>query len=89
MKLQLSLRELFLLIAVAAMACGWWIHAISLRSQLREALWWKSRCDSLQFAVENEGVSVTWHDDWVALRGQDGVKGWGSGTSIDEPDSSP
>jgi type II/III secretion system protein len=31
---QLSLRELFLLVVIAAMGCGWWVDRDSLRRQL-------------------------------------------------------
>ena len=31
---QLSLRELFLLVALVAMGCGWWVHARQLRSEM-------------------------------------------------------
>jgi hypothetical protein len=34
---QLSLRELFLLVALVAMGCGWWVESTGLRRQLREA----------------------------------------------------
>lgn len=33
---QLSLRELFLLVALAAMGCGWWVERGRLRSQIWE-----------------------------------------------------
>jgi hypothetical protein len=31
--MKISLRELFLLVALAAMGCGWWIHATQLRRE--------------------------------------------------------
>jgi hypothetical protein len=34
---QLTLRELFLLVVIAAMGCGWWVESARLRRQLREA----------------------------------------------------
>ena len=34
---QLSLRELFLLVVIAALGCGWWVESARLRRQLREA----------------------------------------------------
>jgi hypothetical protein len=34
---KLTLRELFLLVVIAAMGCGWWVHSAGLRRQLRES----------------------------------------------------
>ena len=34
---QLSLRELFLIVVIAAVGCGWWVNRAGLRQQLREA----------------------------------------------------
>lgn len=33
---QLTLRELFLLVVIAAMNCGWWVESARLRRQIRE-----------------------------------------------------
>ena len=35
--MKLSLRELFLLVVIAAMGCGWWVESARLRRQLQEA----------------------------------------------------
>ena len=35
--MKLSLRELFLLVALVAMGCGWWVETTRLRRQIREA----------------------------------------------------
>lgn len=32
--LKLSVRELFLLVALAAMGCGWWVHVQRLRGEM-------------------------------------------------------
>jgi hypothetical protein len=35
--MKLTLRELFLLVVIAAMGCGWWVESSRLRRQVREA----------------------------------------------------
>jgi hypothetical protein len=35
---QLSLRELFLLVALAAMGCGWWVRERQLRSEIKAGI---------------------------------------------------
>jgi hypothetical protein len=32
---QLSLRELFLLVVIAAVSCGWWVDRSALRAELK------------------------------------------------------
>jgi hypothetical protein len=34
---QLTLRDLFWLVALVAMGCGWWVESTGLRRQLRDA----------------------------------------------------
>jgi len=34
---QLSLRELFLIVVIAAMGCGWWVRERQLAEVIREA----------------------------------------------------
>lgn len=33
---QLSLRELFLLVVIASMGCGWWVYQSRLQNELHE-----------------------------------------------------
>jgi hypothetical protein len=42
---QLSLRELFLLVVIAAMGCGWWVDRLSLARIVRDV---KSNAESLR-----------------------------------------
>jgi hypothetical protein len=51
---QLSLRELFLLVVIAAMGCGWWVEyrrhandAEAMRESRAEAEEWKFRTETL------------------------------------------
>ena len=66
---QLSLRELFLLVVIAAMGCGWWVERAGFISRLHEAEAWKAGAGALQELVERKGWSVNWVEDekWINL----------------------
>jgi hypothetical protein len=59
---QLSLRELFLLVALVAMGCGWWIDhrdAIAWQEHWRTR-YWKAQ-DELNYAntaIRNAGMEI-------------------------------
>jgi hypothetical protein len=50
---QLSLRELLLLVVVAALGCGWWLKA-------RESNQWQWRAQTLRAHIEESTRRVTW-----------------------------
>ena len=45
---QLSLRELFLLVVIAAMGCGWWVRERQLRSEADE---WKKQAQTYGYKI--------------------------------------
>ena len=49
---QLSLRELFLIVVIAAMGCGWWVERQRLRKERRLYEW---RADLFQYVMEEDG----------------------------------
>jgi hypothetical protein len=53
---RFSLRELFLLIVIAAMGCGWWRASNSQRETERLYLWPKQSGDKLKVWVDEAGV---------------------------------
>lgn len=63
---QLTLRELFLLVLVAAMGCGWWAERSALHRALEAEKWSKFR----EFQVElpksqPDPANATWHEtEW-------------------------
>jgi hypothetical protein len=67
---QLSLRELFLLVALAAMGCGWWVDHIRLTAF---GNLWHKRAKDLKWLVElppgaipadkRFGTTVIWEPD--------------------------
>jgi hypothetical protein len=78
---QLSLRELFLLVVIAAMGCGWWVehwrnsHAF-MKEQFNDLAvkqrrlthfnWW------LQAALESRGYRVAeWGETWQLVEVDD------------------
>jgi hypothetical protein len=53
---QVSLRELFLLVALAAMGCGWWVdHRFTKVQRDRLSLWPKEPGDKLRVWIEDSG----------------------------------
>jgi hypothetical protein len=67
--MKLSLRELFLLVALVAMGCGWFIHQRRLTLALAETkqdldfIWLRTQHaensrDTLKKALENRGFTV-------------------------------
>ena len=65
---QLTLRELFLLVVIAAMGCGWWVERGRLMAELQRSMQWKPRFDALQEAIESAEYSVQWSDDSVSIK---------------------
>jgi hypothetical protein len=60
---QLSFRELFLLVVIAAMGCGWWVNSIrlgELQSRLTDLELMNDQC---QTAVERAGYAVYFSTD--------------------------
>jgi hypothetical protein len=78
-----TLRELFLLVVIAAMGCGWWVERSRLVrgywNQWRESQIWKDRAESVgAILCELEpGQWIEWNDD-PDLGGVMLVKGPGS-----------
>jgi hypothetical protein len=69
---QLSLRDLFLLVVIAALGCGWWVHQHRLNRSLNEAYrdlkWWPSSIgERLEVYVDDKGVEILFFED-----GEDG-----------------
>lgn len=68
---QLTLRELFLLVALAAMGCGWWVRERDWGSKYNVARnrfftaeqiasLWEGRANSLAEKMTADGYKVTW-----------------------------
>ena len=66
---QLSMRELFLLVALVAMGCGWWLRERQHRADLNELLLlkltadeaaddWKRQAEYLAEGMQKEGWEV-------------------------------
>jgi hypothetical protein len=54
---QVSLRELFLLVVIAAMGCGWWVdRSRTQKERDRLYLWPKERGDKLRVWVDENGA---------------------------------
>ena len=68
---QLTLRELFLLVALVAMGCGWWLHTTSMEADFKRFTDAASlgqynagrRLDVLEIAVEREGYAIEWNGE--------------------------
>ena len=68
---QLSLRELFLLVVIAAMGCGWWVdrQLFNVEKLNIQNSWLKTLTvdqqmrQALEDAVAKEGYSIEWDPD--------------------------
>lgn len=57
---RFSLRELFLLVVIAAMGCGWWVEHRHSTSALIKAQAWKTRAGALEHVLRSNDWSVEW-----------------------------
>ena len=83
---QLSLRELFLLVALVAMGCGWWVERERLLNQRDEYRFrafvsadqhW-SHLDSLREYLKDLGCEVEWTNERFSVRSPSGTEGLGA-----------
>ena len=64
---RFSLRELFLLVVIAAMGCGWWVRETQLAQTIKKQ---QSHSDWLiQVTSENGSVWKTWEDGSFSYEG--------------------
>ena len=77
---QFSLRELFLLVALVAMGCGWWVRERQLRTELGEAGRWRGRA-----VLKDNGRAVKWKQKQVQVESGHGWDAY-STTLIPPPD---
>src|SRR5688572_14855723 len=64
---KVSIRELLLVTAIAAVALGWWIDRSRLSARADEADTWKFRAESLGRSVRDSGWEVTWDDTYLTV----------------------
>lgn len=62
MKLSISLRELFLLVALVAMAVGWWVKHTRGAAALEAANLWEGRAKQLKEHIEQFGGQIQFRD---------------------------
>jgi hypothetical protein len=60
---QVSLRELFLLVALVAMGCGWWVERMQRKAGDLDRSVWQDRAFGLQATLRNQGINVTFEND--------------------------
>jgi hypothetical protein len=63
---QHSLRELFLLVVIAAMGCGWWVDRFRIERQARlwqaNALHWKDSAELCADALRSMDYTIAFGD---------------------------
>ena len=64
---RFTLRELFLLVVIAAMGCGWWVERQNTQAAIEverlQAKTWRDNAVGLQFFIEREhGRTVKWDE---------------------------
>ena len=60
---QLSLRELFLLVALVAMGCGWWVERTKLTAEVdrlkeHDIFWPSGPGDRLEVSIDEHGAET-------------------------------
>jgi hypothetical protein len=60
---KLTLRELFLLVALVAMGCGWWVRERQLAADMKANARWKFRADLLAELWRSVGGEIEWTDE--------------------------
>jgi hypothetical protein len=61
---QLTLRDLFWLVALVAMGCGWWIDRTGLSQSSRNAQQFEQIADELREAIDQMGgKAIYWYDE--------------------------
>lgn len=60
---QLSLRDLFWLVALVAMACGWWVDRSRATAMQQEAELWFDRAATLRRELLYRGTDIRFDDD--------------------------
>ena len=73
--MKFSIRDLFLLTLIVALAVGWWADRSRLAEDAKNGLEWKSRAEGLAYLVEEQGTEVMWLHDGVSIdpRKNDGL----------------
>jgi len=63
---RFNLRELFLLVVIAAMGCGWWVDRRQIAILQLKLATWRQNALGLQWFAEREGWDVEWQSDPIA-----------------------
>lgn len=58
---QISIRELLLIVLLAAIALGWYVHSYQLSVELQEARRWRNRAGALEQALKDDDWDVIWY----------------------------
>lgn len=64
---QLSLRDLFWLVALVAMGCGWWVDHAHSAAALEGSKLWEARAKRLKEHIEQFGGQVQFQDGSDAI----------------------
>jgi len=65
---QISLREMFLLVALICMGCAWWVHERVLIAERSERQQWQWRAESLKDWLHyNKSTSVSWFGNGMKI----------------------
>ena len=61
---QLTLRDLFWLVALVAMGCGWWVERTGLSRSSRKAKQFEQIAEELREAIDKMGgKAIYWYDE--------------------------
>jgi hypothetical protein len=66
-RIRLSLREIFLLIAILAIVLAWSVNRHQLMSDLQESKKWRNRAGALEHVLHDNGWTVEWEREWVQV----------------------
>jgi len=60
---QVTLRELFLLVVIAAMGCGWWVRERKLAAVVKANARWEFRAELVAGLWRSVGGEIEWTPD--------------------------
>lgn len=87
--MKYSIRDLFLVTLIVALAVGWWVRERQAASQLERAKRWRNAAGTLEEMLRSEGYDVRWQFDMqpsgVEISRDSGLLLWHTIESSDEP----
>ena len=83
--MKITLRELFLLILIVAIALGWWIDHRQQQQVIAKSAAWRNGAGFLEYVLRDRGWEVEWQFSDKIARARKGDEFYGSDIRHHEP----